>query len=783
MKRVFNYLAVAASAILVLSACTSDKLEAYSGQPDTNPESPDNAITFGTYVGKSGVTRAGATNAMTTTQLQSTGFGVFAYYTGTSTYGQAQKTTYSAEEGSGTNIVANFMYNQKVTFTDPNWLYSPIKYWPNEVGTNVDDQDNDTGGDPATSTNSNGGKVSFFAYAPYVYVTTSASAKDKDNSAVTVGKEKSNTDESSYEKVASGETQAGTNGVGITNITANSNAGDPKITYKLASNGNNVDLLWGTLDATTTGKNVLGTDNVGVEGSSSATANTYKQAILNDYTVGADLTKQKVEGKVSFAFKHALAKVGGATMTSTPGTVSDKSGLLVQLDIDKDGSEIGGDKDPNTVVTIESITIKNCEVEYDSNDDGTPDATGWVTGGVFNLATGKWTGLTTGSESDAVTQTIKRDDAVPAGNAKLNADIAEPASVTSMTKPEGSSDYKVNGTVPGVLTTKKAVYKEDASPFVFIPGTKPSFTVEVTYIVRTFDPNLASSANDDTGTGSPKVSTWSKVKQTIKKKVTFNDVVQLNKQYTLIMHLGLTSVKFEATVSNWELRGDDNNNGVIDEEETAVDITDVYLPINVQEESAAVNVTAGKNAAVSTSPATTSYEITFSESTSLNAYGVFTDAACGTSAGTGYNAVVGTGTDANKVTVTLPANTSSKNNVVYVKVTDSSKGTSVITITQHAANISLTASGSVTAGTEGTITLDVKDNATTPASIDLTATGNTSSIKVYNESDTEQSWTVTKTSTGATITVPSSATAGTYTARVKVNDAPMATTTFVVAAP
>lgn len=47
-------------------------------------------------------------------------------------------------EANASALVANFMYNQKITGTDaetPVWTYSPIKYWPNGNAI-ADDQDN-----------------------------------------------------------------------------------------------------------------------------------------------------------------------------------------------------------------------------------------------------------------------------------------------------------------------------------------------------------------------------------------------------------------------------------------------------------------------------------------------------------------------------------------------------------------------------------------------------------------------------------------------------------------
>ena len=60
------------------------------------------------------------------------GFGVFGSYTGRLTY-------------ENTTVSPDFMYNQQVTYTNGNWSYNPVKYWPNN-GTDY---------------------VSYFAYAPY----------------------------------------------------------------------------------------------------------------------------------------------------------------------------------------------------------------------------------------------------------------------------------------------------------------------------------------------------------------------------------------------------------------------------------------------------------------------------------------------------------------------------------------------------------------------------------------------------------------------------------------
>lgn len=116
------FLGFIAFAALTMTSCSKDE--------SLVNNRADNAIEFGTYLGRDAQTRA---SVLDKTGLQSDGFGVFAYYTDNADYNPASST-------------ANFMYNTKVTSTDgTTWTYAPVKYWPNDP----DD------------------KLTFFAYAPY----------------------------------------------------------------------------------------------------------------------------------------------------------------------------------------------------------------------------------------------------------------------------------------------------------------------------------------------------------------------------------------------------------------------------------------------------------------------------------------------------------------------------------------------------------------------------------------------------------------------------------------
>lgn len=126
MKKLVLFAAVAA---LVLASCA--KTETYV------KATFDDAVTFGAYSGRT-ITKAGCTDDMNLDALKKAeaGFGVFATYTDTASFAQAND---------------NFMKNEKITWDGSAWTYSPIKYWPN----------------PTDGRDADAQKVSFFAYAPY----------------------------------------------------------------------------------------------------------------------------------------------------------------------------------------------------------------------------------------------------------------------------------------------------------------------------------------------------------------------------------------------------------------------------------------------------------------------------------------------------------------------------------------------------------------------------------------------------------------------------------------
>ena len=507
----------AALGLLTFAACSNSD-DVFTGSEDLAQEAlQDNAITFGTYMGSAAQTKAGTPGAIAAPDgLKSVaaGFGVFAYYTGNDTY--------ETKNGKANTLYPNFMYNEQVTWNGSTsaWEYSPLKYWPNDFANSAVD-----GQSPAaTGSDTYGGNVSFFAYAPWV---TAGSGED-----------------------------------GIIAITNNNTLGDPKITYVVAQDQNNlVDLLWGTYNSTS--PNVLGSGNAGVAANYNSTVtapiadrNTqgWQQDILwiaaDSYRMNADLNKQKTQGKVGFAFKHALAKVGGADASANATT----SGFMIVADFDGTAGAItGGTQDANCKITVKEINI----VARSIYNDGGTDKYMKNAKGDLNLATGKWEIYTTSNLTDDVTSAASKTAASKTTysiqNSELNTNIKDGGEVAFGSQPTG------------VTTTPQNIYAAaEAKPLVFIPGTKPELEVTIEYYV-TYDADGVSGIN--------------RIPQKIKKTIAFTNPVELNKQYSLLMHLGFTSVKFDATVSTWDEVGTVSGSTPTG----LVDGATIHLPINVKD--------------------------------------------------------------------------------------------------------------------------------------------------------------------------------------------------------
>ena len=542
MKKLF----ILATAAVALASCSDSDLvgNIASSQQTEQPQ----AVEFGTYLGTT-ATRAAydkgvITNAEYTDEnsLKNAKFGVFAYYTGAENY--VTSTTPTALE-------PNFMYNQEIswgsTLNTPQWIYSPVKYWPN--GIDADNKDNPS----YTATQAAYGKLSFFAFAPFT-ATPTTPYTDGD------GTKPTQITSNDYVKK-----NTATKGVNV--VTTNAYTGNVWVKYLMpkAASTEAVDLLWGT-NGQPTYDETDGVDPVlGVIGSG--------------YNV--NLTKQTVGEKVAFLFKHALAKVGGstATVTKDKDAPSSKCGFKVVVDVDmNDGDNqatyFGTNfENSKTLVTIEKVEIMDGASAATAGITTSGTKSDFNTFGWFNIETGSWCddagtygyptagGATYSITADKDEVTID-DDAVY----EINKDIRE----ATVSDPSGTWSTTSSGGATGVTTTPKPLFAdEDVPALLVIPGgTNNTLYVRIKYWVRTADTNLKDG--------------YSNVSQTITNSVNLGSSLDPNKYYTIIIHLGLTSVKFEAVVTDWaqseNASYDENGNVTDDGDENS---EKMWLPSNV----------------------------------------------------------------------------------------------------------------------------------------------------------------------------------------------------------
>lgn len=203
--------AAAILACLLISCSGSDDISDTPVTP-VNTDTDPAAISFSTAL-SAGSTRAtiGSIDNLDALKASGDGFGVFAYLTDANTW-VTDSTAY--KNGSITTEKLNqwfYMYNQQVKWDNSyqdnegkwqkDWVYSPLKYWPNSTNNATDRY------------------ISFFAYAPYV---AAAGASD-----------------------------------GITNFT-NSTDKLPHVIYEIAGGNEQVDLLYANcIDATRNGEGLI----------------------------------------------------------------------------------------------------------------------------------------------------------------------------------------------------------------------------------------------------------------------------------------------------------------------------------------------------------------------------------------------------------------------------------------------------------------------------------------------------------------------------------------------
>ena len=219
-----------------------------------------------------------------------------------------------------------------------------------------------------------------------------------------------------------------------------------------------------------------------------------------------NLIKPNTTQKVNFNFRHALAKLGLKVVGAFDAVT-------------------GGTKDAATKITVASVTI---------------EGTGFKKTAVLNLNN------TTANEP-------LWEDVKDAGDIKLT---VSDANLNSKIKDSGKDEAQ---TVDGVTETAQDLLNSDATSaqkaFMIIPSsaTEKSLTVTIDYYVNTTDASLSKG--------------YSRVENKITKTIT-GFAPEAGKNYTLLLSLGMTSVKVSATVSDWTTEDGSS--------------TQVDLPINVE---------------------------------------------------------------------------------------------------------------------------------------------------------------------------------------------------------
>lgn len=287
---------------------------------------------------------------------------------------------------------------------------------------------------------------------------------------------------------------------GIVALSRNSIGGDPIVKYVVDMDpGKGVDLCWGV------SKNGL---TASIDGNN------------NHVAAGApyiDVVKLKLGDKIEYDFRHALSAINvtidAAVDATTAGTAVDANTKIYVRSVSFEGLATKGALNLNS-------TVANGPLWTDFSGSGIPVAE------VLTVYDGRRDGKEGVEGAEARNET-------PTG---LNPVVIQ------------SKPYNDN---PTAGVTKDAVNlfnstDKNASVFV-IPSSEP-LKVTIVYDVETKDDKLATLLSDGVTHGSS-------VENAISKSIQIGGSdfsLEAGKKYNLALHIGLTSVKFEATVSNWD---------------------------------------------------------------------------------------------------------------------------------------------------------------------------------------------------------------------------------------
>jgi len=499
-----------AVAAAALVACSNEELSTPENSLVNSKEAP---VNFSVYTQR-GMTRAGAPGDLTNDNIGGKGFGVFAYYT--------------AGEGYDQKATPNFMYNQKVTCDGTAtagtlWKYEPVKYWPNEYGSTAVSEEVD--------------QLTFFAYAPWTDIEP------------TTGNIVPKSTDPKFDQTHN-----------IISVNKNTATGDPIVKYIVDTDpATSVDLLWGVA-ASDAADQYSAITNEGV-----APTVTPGLPFINLVKPNKPATD-----KLSFNLRHSLAKVrvtvdyiDDAATPAGPAATKIKSNQtrIFVRSFKMSGFAMKGALNLNNTEANKPLWkdfdgVKDLAFDEVVFQDGRKD--------------GK-EGETNGAQSNETPQGLNPDIIENFSQAGTTFGSAKNLGVGAMTadvvaKATVNADNAVSGTV--------LLFGGDPSQnggyFYVIPRNDNGGKVDVTiaYDVETIDPALAGKLSDGETHGIS-------IENIISKSDIFEGVDFMpGYVYEIKLHLGMTSVKVEATVQKWE----------------DVNSKDVDLPDNQKENGGSSNI-------------------------------------------------------------------------------------------------------------------------------------------------------------------------------------------------
>ncbi len=483
-----------------LAACSSDVVEsvdAVTSGGSFSETRPDSAVTFSVYTQRTSAsqTRAGVVGDLTNDSLQNTNV-------------KPAGTTQTWHNKAGFGVFAyytgdayfqptsqpTFMYNQQVMWTQPAGETAERWYYsPLKYWPNNFAQASAPSDD----------HVSFFAYAPYVEV-------DKQTGQII---DTNTTSTESRIKDINNLSGDGTNPDGITGIPYMGSTGDPLIDYVVSTDlGRRVDLCWGTAKNNT---------QWGPSGS---------KVSIKAGMPWLNLTRaETVSDKVQFNFRHATAK------------------LNVQIDAPADESVA---VDANTRIFVRQVSFTGFALKGSLNLNNIVSATPLWTGyqGAGWLSHDRVTfydGRVDGKEG-----TLANNSETPLG---LNPSIVQRTIWDHPTDPSlGVTNNTVNLFTPSghYLPTTLIAGKTNPEDYLhleptYVIPTGDPVSVEIIYDVETKAP-LSGTLSDGR---TPGLSTCTHVL-----RENLLPSLEAGKAYSVRLHLGLNSVKFEATVAHdWDV--------------------------------------------------------------------------------------------------------------------------------------------------------------------------------------------------------------------------------------